>query len=111
MCSAEVELPARLRDDAPDDASLAPIERMVGSHARVAPVASGRIPALGRFDRHEAGAAAALVSGELPVEKLDQIVLAQRFLLRLVLHEPSFYSVERLELDDRGAVVGADPEG
>src|SRR4249919_3192688 len=109
MRSAEVELPPRLRDHAPHDAPLAPVERMIGFHARVAPVASGRILARDGFDRHEAGAAAALVSGELPIEELDQVVLAKRFLLRLIFHKPSLYSVERLELDDRGAVIGADP--
>src|SRR6185369_10974000 len=110
MRSVQIELPPRLFDHAPHDAPLAPVERMIGLHARVAPVASGRIRARDRLDRGEAGAFALVVGSELPVEKLDQVVLAQRFVLRLVLHETSFYSVERLELDDRGAVVGADPE-
>src|SRR5688500_16044779 len=78
MRSVDVELPPRLRDHAPDDAPLGQIERVVGLQARVPPVASGIIRARHGADRREAGAGAPLVGGELPVEKLDQIVLAQR---------------------------------
>src|SRR6476620_5981296 len=86
MRLAEVELPPRLSDHPPHDAPLAAIQRVIGFHARVPPVASGSFRTRARFDRGEAGAGAALVGGQLPVEKLDQIVLAQGLMHSLCFH-------------------------
>src|ERR1051326_5890028 len=117
MRSVQIELPSRLLDYPSHDAPLAPIERVIGLHARVAPVASRRIVALDRLDRGKAGAVALAVGGQLPVQQLDQIVLIQRLEYRLLFHSRFLLwellrpSVEGLELYDRAAVVRADPEG